>query len=472
MGSLFSKIFLWFWVAMIVVTAASLSVGWMTRPDPDRFFRDVRGLHIIGLADMSEQMSPNELQAALETHPFLRHERGMVLADPSDVDILGRSPGRDVLEAVHRVRSTGRAESTEDENGSFDVRAVLSASGRRYTIVCRGGPGGPGGGPPHGILPALWPLIGFLTRGATTEVILRLLALVAATFLVTYGLARYLTSPIVRLREAATDMAGGNFDVRLTPGFQGRRDELVDLARDFDRMAEYVQDLLKSQRRLLGDISHELRTPLTRLGVALELARDSSPPDAVPHLDRIAQESQRLQELIGRIITLVRLQSPGDQFTQGSLSLAELATAVAGEAELEARSRKVTIDISTEGDTTVMASRELLRRAFENVLRNAVRYTAEGTAVDLQVRRDGSRVVVTVRDHGPGVAPDHLDKLFEPFFRCEAGRERQSGGVGLGLAIVERAVAFHDGGVHAENAPDGGLVVEMEFPLLSAAPTA
>src|SRR5579872_852146 len=298
-----------------------------------------------------------------------------------------------------------------------------------------------------------------------------LIILVISSGLVCYLLAWVLTLPIVRLRAATQQLAGGNLTARAGAPSSGRRDEVAGLMRDFDAMAERLQSLVEAQSRLLNDISHELRSPLARLNVALGLARQRSGSEAQDMLDRIELEASRLNELIGRLLTLARLEDGEQNVPATAVALDEVVLAVAEDAEFEAQARgcHVRSDIPT-GDWSVRGQASLLHSAIENVVRNAIRYTREGTTVEIQLEKkigpEGSQAVVAVSDCGSGVPPGALEKLFQPFYRLDDDRGRQTGGVGLGLAITERAVRFHGGKVAAFNRPEGGLRLEIRLPLL------
>jgi len=239
------------------------------------------------------------------------------------------------------------------------------------------------------------------------------------------------------------------------------------LVRDFDSMAGRLQAMVKAQSRLWSDISHELRSPLARLSVALELARQRSGPNATGALERITLESERLNELIGRLLTIARLDSGEDKVEKSPVPLEELVSEVAKDAEFEAQSRQCHVKFTSREDFTLMGNATLLRSAVENVVRNAIRYTKEGTNVEILLAGDdrAKTALLTIDDSGPGVPPDALDKIFRPFYRIDDARGRQTGGVGLGLAITERSVLLHGGTIRALNRPEGGLRVEIRLPV-------
>ncbi len=289
-----------------------------------------------------------------------------------------------------------------------------------------------------------------------------------------YVLAWQLTAPIRRLRQATQRLAAGDLKARVGQGAAGSGGgEVAALGRDFDSMAERIESLLDAQQRLIRDISHELRSPLARLNVALELAKRNSGEKAADPLDRIEKEAERLNDLIAQLVTLTLLESGTERLekTKVHVDLAQLVADIAGDAGYEASGtgRQVLFQVQSMEKAAVNGSPEMLRRAIENVVRNAVRYTAGGSAVEVTLRRaakDGRpNAIIRVRDHGQGVPEEALAHMFQPFYRVEDARDRASGGTGVGLAITERAVHLHGGEVKASNAPDGGLVVEISLPL-------
>ncbi len=267
-------------------------------------------------------------------------------------------------------------------------------------------------------------------------------------------ITRHITSPVLRLRTAAASIAQGNLTARVTPQLGHRRDEIATLGRDFDRMAERLEALLAGQKRLLGDVSHELRSPLSRLTVALGLAQKGAPEEIPDHLDRIAIEAHRLDTLIGQLLTLSRMDS-GMQATAGPpFDLTNLVHEITSDADFEARAKSCRVVVTSADVCFIAGSEELLRSAIENVVRNAVRFTAENTSVEISLLAEASRILLRVRDHGPGVPEDMVNQMFLPFRK----------GPGLGLAIAQRALALHGGTIRAMNTAGGGLIVEIELP--------
>jgi len=271
-------------------------------------------------------------------------------------------------------------------------------------------------------------------------------------------LARYLTAPIGRLRQATQKLAQGDLTQRVSPSMGKRKDEIVELANDFDYMAEQLQALLESHKQLLRDASHELRSPLARLQVALGLARQRGGDSASQELDRIEREAERLNDLIGQLLTLARFETNTAEIEHSAVDLAALLEQVVDDAAFEARASNREVKIIQSMPVTIKGNNVLLNSALENVIRNAVRYTTEGTAVEVILKDDNENpgwIVIKVRDHGPGIPEKMLESIFEPFVRVGEARDRQSGGYGLGLAIAKRAVSLHGGKMMAVNEDDG-----------------
>jgi two-component system, OmpR family, sensor kinase len=276
-------------------------------------------------------------------------------------------------------------------------------------------------------------------------------------------LARYLTRPLRSLRRAAQRFAEGDLSVRVTPELRSADAEIAALGRDFDRMAARVEELVLAQHRLLQDVSHELNSPLARLRVALELARQKAGDAAAAPLDRIEREAERLTVLIGEILTLTRLENVQEPSME-EVDLAGLFDEVVRDADFEARGERRVVVRRVE-PVTLRGNEEILRRALDNLLRNAVRFAPEWTDIEVELERAGGWAELRVRDHGPGVPEHALRDIFVPLYRVDPHRDRKTGGAGLGLAIAERAVKLHEGEISAENAAGGGLLVTARLPL-------
>jgi two-component system sensor histidine kinase CpxA len=279
-----------------------------------------------------------------------------------------------------------------------------------------------------------------------------------------YALTRYLTGPVLRLRTAARRLAEGELSARAS-NTRPRRDDIGELVSDFNFMAERVEALVTSQRQLISDISHELRSPLARINATLGLARQRLGQNVL--FDRLERDAERLNEMIGRLLTLARLEMTAASPAMRRIDLKTLVADIVADAQWEARERECCVDFVCDGECAIEANPDLLRSAAENIVRNAVHYTARGTAVEVRVDcRDGENgdaAIIRVSDRGPGVPDAELSDIFRPFYRVANARDRESGGVGLGLAIADRVARVHGGSIHAENRAGGGLEVVLNL---------
>lgn len=304
---------------------------------------------------------------------------------------------------------------------------------------------------------------------------LRLLVFLPIAGVICYLLARSFSAPLARLRAISRQIAAGDLSARVGASLGKPGNEIGDLARDFDHMAERMEGLVNGQKRLLLDISHELRSPLARLNLALELAKKRLPQEDGA-LAIIGRESERLNELIGQLLTLSRTDMLAPNEEASPVYLADLLLEIAEDVDFETRGQGKGVMMLAVAPAVVAGSRELLRQAIENIVRNGAHYTHPGSRVEIALslidRSGQGQALVRVRDHGPGVPEDKLPHLTEPFYRVAEARDRTSGGVGLGLAIARQAILQHGGSLRFANAPDrDGLVVEIELPVLEQ-PTA
>ena len=312
------------------------------------------------------------------------------------------------------------------------------------------------------------------------EILPRLLISVIVSGLVTFAFAFLLARPISTLRAAARKLAGGDLSARAGPHNRTSsvvqsspsRDELKGLVHDFDHMAERLESLVGAQRLLLRDVSHELRSPLARLSVALELAREEAQPEMQNHLARIEREAQHLNKLIGQLLSLSQMESAQRIPDAEIVAMKPLIMRLQEDANYEAQSRNCSVVVTSAEECGVSGNSELLYRALENIVRNAITYTREGTTVEIALRceqtESASEAVVQVMDRGNGVAEEQLKAIFQPFYRLDHARERATGGSGVGLAIADRAIRLHAGKLSATNRPGGGLVVKIRIPCRAA----
>jgi two-component system sensor histidine kinase CpxA len=449
--SLFLKIFLWFWAAMVLVGLAMVVTWSMQRDLVINRWRATMGEAIALYAQNAAEVFDRHGLPGLNEY-LNRLESGSAihaaLLDSNGTGISGR-PSHVPMALIHQTMQTGQPEFSIGELGAFGAQRAVGPSGHTYIFAVRM-PRGPFG----------------YRLGARTQV-LRLVLAIIISGLICYLLTGYLTRPVFQLRMAARALAAGNLGARAAPAMGRRSDEIGELVHDFNSMAEQLEGLVSSQRQLISDISHELRSPLARLNVALGLARQRAGADATGPLDRIEREAERLNEMIGKLLTLARMEAASCPPEDIPVDVSELLSEVIEDAEFEAQETGCSVRWTEPASTNcvVRGSAELLRSAVENVVRNAVRYTAAGSAVDITLACQGEWAVIRVRDHGPGVPEQELGNLLRPFYRLAGARDRQTGGTGLGLAIADRAVRLHGGSIRAANAADGpGLEVEIRLP--------
>lgn len=274
-------------------------------------------------------------------------------------------------------------------------------------------------------------------------------------------LAWYFTRPIRKLRQAFNAVAAGDLGTRVSADMQSRQDELADLGKSFDQMTEQLGQLVNAQQQLLHDVSHELRSPLARMQAAIGIAQQR--PEKIPEsLARVEQESVRIDMLIGDLLKLSRLESLYQAKTPQRFDLLQLLQQVLTDARYEAQQRQITIDFQSPATSlTYFGQPELLHRAVENVLRNAVRFSPDNSTISLLLEQSVQYFTISVRDQGPGVDDNLLEAIFKPFYRGSSQRE---GSTGLGLTIANRAIAAHHGFITAKNHAEGGLVVTIQLP--------
>lgn len=308
-------------------------------------------------------------------------------------------------------------------------------------------------------------------RSGLQVLLFRLAAIVVVGVLVCLWLAHYITSPLLKLQSAAREIAAGKLNTRIGLSLGRRRDEIAALGHDFDRMTEHIEMLMNVQRRLLQAISHELRSPLARMNVALGIGRQRSGPELQDSWNRLQKESDRLNEMISQLLTLTRLESETNVAARMPVELSMLLQEIVADADFEARGAKRSVIVVVSEPLLVNANPALLRSAVENILRNAIRYAPPGTQIEVSLLGDsneaGATAIIQVADRGPGVPEADLANIFQPFYRVADARERDTGGVGLGLAITDHAIRLHGGTVSAHNSPSGGLIVELRLRTMS-----
>jgi two-component system OmpR family sensor kinase len=446
MGRLFWKFFFASWCALIIAAVGTAAVVALQLRSYPRSAPPILRIELDLAASALRHAGPDALRGWL-TDATREGMPTLYAVNAAGEDVLGRPVSPAQLSRARSVAATA--------DGDGPARVVATTGGEDYVIFAdqprklRAPPfrKRPGAGPER--LPWPW---------------LHIIAGTLASALVSALLAWYMARPIRNLRSAFDAAARGDLDTRIGPLMGRRRDEIADLGNDFDRMAEQLQRLMAAQRRLLHDVSHELRSPLARLQAAIGLLRQD--PDQLDRsLVRIEREAVRLNELVDELLTLARLDSGAIGERPETLDLSELVADIAEDAKFEAETSGRSLEVSAPDCAMVVGRSQLLHRALENVVRNAIQYTPPGTAVRIELKSDpvSSRAVLTIDDRGPGIPEEDLANIFRPFFRASSAPDGK--GFGLGLAIARRAIEVHQGKIEMRNVAGGGLRVTIELPL-------
>jgi len=462
-GRLFWKFFLFTLLAQIIATIGVGGTFWLKEVESHRRVEqiDLSPLASVQIDSAALTLQYGGVSALRNLLMKMDHHHQILAVDDSNHELLGRSLNPQTLsEARAMLRSDVQRREIQQasaQDGNHFLLFALAMSPRDSNF---GGPGShimlPSNGPDNagrgGPMQPIQPFMGIATA-------------ILASLIFAWLLARYFSKPIRSLRRAFAAIANGNLNTRLGSEMGLRSDELADLGRDFDTMAERLKNLVEGHRRMLHDVSHELRSPLARLQVAIGLARQQ-PEKIESSLIRIERESARMEKLVGELLTLSRLDASGHLLARDEIYLGELLDNVIGDAKFEAEANDRTLEFVGNGSVCLQGDLELLHRAIENVVRNAVKYTAPGSAVTVDAQLDLGRdeIHLSVLDRGPGVPDDELQVIFEPFFRG-ASTVRNLDGHGLGLAIAIRVVNNHCGRLVATNREGGGLCVEISLPI-------
>ncbi len=455
MRSLFVKIFLYFLLTIILVTSSGILLTYLRDQEFPPFAHQSFAKHAI--AEYGRQaIKAFEDKGIAEVDAFARGLRAdagiyIILFNANGRPLTRQQVPRRMLHMSKRAMRSGEVVYPMMGQRNWLASPISNKAGKTY-IVALG-------------LPEQ-PPVEHLFKGLTHGFLgWRLLALLLVTAGVCFWLARSLTSPIRRLRQATRQFAAGDLSTRVGHQVKGKN-ELAGLAGDFDEMAGKIENLVGTQKRLLRDISHELRSPLARLGVALELARqDGNQESRQKALGRIELEARRMNDMIGQLLSLTRLENGTSELPRAEFDLCALLANLVQDAGFEARNRNIKVTFNGPETAVVSGYEELLARALENIIRNGIRYTKDGTQVSVELSCEPGATLIRIADQGPGVPDEALEKLFEPFYRVADARDRQSGGTGIGLAIAEQAVRLHAGSIRASNLPEGGLLVQISLPV-------
>jgi two-component system OmpR family sensor kinase len=448
-GRLFWKFFGFVWLAQMAGIIAVGSLFWLTGPRGDTTYND--------LAD--GPMAANQVHAGAAILRYAgsgafgswsEHEPGPAVfaVDALGHDVLGRQIPPAVATEVRRLQ--------RDRPGSPEIRDVIATDGRVYTLFAVGHNTNTAGGPrPRPATPRYWP------RSMPPPTALA--ATLAASVVTALLLAWYVAKPIRSLRGAFEAAAAGDLKRRISAQIGARNDELADLGRDFDRMASRLQMSMEGQRRLLHDVSHELRSPLARLQAAVGILRQK-PERPADMITRIEDETARIDQLVGELLTLSRLEAGELVGVEEEVDMRDLVAEIVRDANFEAQAQGRRVIWDDSGSATLQGRPDLLHSAVENIIRNSLKHAPESRSIWIETMSDAVRRQYTLRvlDEGRGVPEEELPNLFTPFAR--GANAASADGYGLGLAIARRCVEAHGGTIRADNRPAGGLCVEIVLP--------
>jgi two-component system sensor histidine kinase CpxA len=381
-------------------------------------------------------------EQVLDLSPILE----VFVLTPDGYDVLGRALPNAVVQAY--------ANSSTSETVATDEAAqlrVLKEGLQGFMIVGQAG---------H------MPVRELLIRPEGRGLLGVLLVCVSGIF--SLSLTRFIVLPVRRMRMAAQQVASGDLSVRVAHTVGSRSDDIAELAMDFDAMAEKVDTLLQSQKRLMRDVSHELRSPLARLHALLSISQQTADSGAREQINRMEAELERLDDLIGEILSFSQLEAQTG-IERHPTDVMDLLENIVDDSSIEAEASGKRINLSGPSRFVMELDSGLIHSAVENVIRNALHHTADGTNVDVGIQTESGLLRVVVDDRGPGVPDDQLKDIFDPFYRVSESRGTQSGSGGIGLAIAQRGVRLHGGTIMAMNRPDGGLRVKIELPCKSPA---
>jgi two-component system OmpR family sensor kinase len=445
MHSLFSRIFLLFLLAMTLIVGSSIATTFTIASRENESLENQRRPSIaIQASEILGRGGVGALKTWLADNKNAIGDRDLFVVGPDGQDILGR---RLPESATRRLEALNREPLPGNFRPSRVAPQIIAADGATYTVLST---------------PRRPSVFGALSLPAISFTILCIALVVSA--LTSWWLAEHLTAPIRRIQAGARALASESLDVRVSAGLEERKDELAVLARDFDAMADQLRANRGATTQLLRDISHELRSPLARMRVALGLARQP-PADLSRQLDRLEREIERLDAMISQVLKLAHLHGTDALQQRERFELGEVIEEVVRDANFEGAVKNCRIELQGTADIALLGSRELLRSAIENVLRNAVRYSPNDTRVLVRLsRRAGNGLEILIGDHGPGVPAAELERIFEPFYRVAESRDRDSGGEGIGLAITSQVLKAHGGSAQAANAQSGGLEVRLRLP--------
>ncbi len=454
---IFIKIYFAFWLFTVLIVFSQFAFDRLTQSFPPgpfhRFHDSILHAYASSIIKLNAVRN-NTAIAAAEKNKNFNHadastdEPAFYVIDENGTEISGNPLPEGAKTASQKAINSQFPGHASSDGWKYSAKSINGADNKKYSVVHRIKFDDP-------------------VAGETNRRIMRGILILLVSAGVCYGLAAYISDPIIKMRKAAQFFYEGRLDYRIDNSILKRKDEFGNLANTFNKMAEKIESLLVQQRQLLGDISHELRSPLARMNVALEIARKQSGGGAQKSLDKIAAEAETLNSLIGEVLSLTKLESGIETSPAASFKLSDLIKKLTEDAAFEAHGDSKKVTLTRCDDIIITGNEKLLKRAVENVIRNAVKYSPAGAPIEISLKKseDGTKAEIDVCDNGCGVAENELSNIFNPFYRISASRERKSGGSGLGLAISKRAVLLHGGEISAKNRENGGLKVIITLPI-------
>ena len=448
LGSVFGKIWLSFWFSLIVIVVAAYFVSYQAAQQYQVAPPTAKQMTVLNSLEFPELRSTGGdyavIQQLLETYN-LSSQHQLYLVDDR-YQLLGRpQPPKRILVMLSEMMENEGMRVGQWRNEAWLGPMEIAFNGLNFRLFIRGVPSLPPANLPWW-LESQWVQLAF---ALTVSGIMSLL--------LTWSLVR----PIEKLRQTVRAMARGTLDARAGSSVSARSDEIGELGRDFDDMANRIEDLVSAQQRLLSNVSHELRSPLTRLQVAMGIVRQKAPEGLDRALNRIERESDRLENMIAQILKLSRFENEMQQADWQWLDVTDMIRRVVDDARFEAHPRGIQIELDASETVRMIGDGQLLHSSVENVIRNALRFSPDNGQIRVTLTVVSGRAIISICDQGPGVPEDKLVRLFDPFYRLD----QSNTGAGLGLNIALQAVQMHKGVIYAENLTTGGLKVVIELPL-------
>lgn len=463
MTRLYLKIFLTFWlITAIIIVGTNVVVHWFDMT-PDGNLQSAHLNHdeepakrlLFQMAGSIINRNAADIRKDIRALPAWSSPFIFAL-DNNNQDVLNRLLPPGVLMMAEQLNAKHPYEKIQDRNRKLFGRYITLNDGDVIKLITISD--GLDEGPDRDIIWELfinniWPLllVSILVSGSAC-----------------FFLARHFTSSIKRLQETIQQVSRGDLSARVSKHFSGRKDEIASLGRDFDHMTARLEKAMLEQKRLIKDVSHELRTPLARLQFALALAQQRSQGIVDNELERIKQAADYLGNIITEILSLPVHDQQGWQLDD-TLDLVSLLHSIVNDYEQMASEKSILVTFNSRCDEALVATYgNMLVGVFENILRNAIHYTpiSGNIEINLAHHHEEDMFVIEIADSGTGVPTDLLQDIFQPFFRTDSARDRESGGHGLGLAIAHRSVTLHYGKIWAVNRTEGGLKIVVEIPAL------